>query len=131
MIKNWNKFNESFKKGQKIQAKIDILKEISNDLSDMGLKIDIWNGSWKDDSIGKYKASQFIIMKIEDYDSILDDNNYYENELKDKKEILEFEQDLISHGMNYKIKRGFGDKVYFYFNKGKSTDTDILMNYKD
>ena len=41
MIKNWKKFNESFKKGQKIQAKIDILKEISNDLSDMGLKIDI------------------------------------------------------------------------------------------
>jgi hypothetical protein len=150
MIKNWKKFNESFKKGQKIQAKIDILREISNDLTDVGLSVDIWSGSWKDDnvahsymkksdgfSVGDSKvikstpASKFIIMMINDENSVLDENNYYEEELINKKEIKEFEEDLISHGMRPKHKKWFSNYVYFYFDKGKSTDTDILTNYKD
>lgn len=137
MIKRWIEFNESFKKGQKIQSKIDILREISNDLSDMGLKIDIWSGSWRDSGVimkstnKPIDPSKFIIMMIDDDDSVLDEENYYEDELKDKKEILEFEEDLKSHGMTPRWKVGFSDKVYFYFDKGKSTDTDILDTYRD
>ena len=48
-----------------------------------------------------------------------------------KSEIKEFEEDLISHGMRPKHKKWFSNYVYFYFDKGKSTDTDILTNYKD
>lgn len=29
------------------------------------------------------------------------------------------------------FNKGRGECKDFYFNKGKSTDTDILMNYKD
>jgi hypothetical protein len=44
MIKKWTKFNE----GTIVDAKIELLKDLSLDLADLGLKIDVWNGSWKD-----------------------------------------------------------------------------------
>lgn len=110
MIKKWLEFNESIRLyGSKIQLKIDLLRDLSLDLSDMGLKVDIWNGTWKDDDGGlggnknlmgmrqhiKYSnhpASKSIIMMIEDTDSVLDVENYFENELIDKKEISDFEK---------------------------------------
>lgn len=132
MIKKWSEFNEAKVYGSKIQSKIDLLKDLSLDLTDMGLKIDIWNGSWKDDhhyggSLSSHPASKCIIMMIEDIDSVLDEENYYENELKDKKEILNFEETLKSYGMRIRRKTGFSDKVYLMFDKqGKMTDSDLL-----
>lgn len=132
MIKKWSEFSEAKVYGSKIQSKIDLLKDLSLDLSDMGLKIDIWNGSWKDDhhygdSLSSHPASKSIIMMIEDIDSVLDEENYYENELKDKKEILDFEETLKSFGMKPRRKNGFGDKAYLFFDKqGKMTDSDLL-----
>ncbi len=132
MIKKWSEFNEAKVYGSKIQSKIELLKDLSIDLSDMGLKIDIWNGSWKDNdhygsSLSSHPASKCIIMMIEDIDDILDEESYYENELKDKKEILDFEETLKSYGMGIRRKSGFSDKVYLFFDKqGKMTDSDLL-----
>jgi hypothetical protein len=143
MIKKWSEFNEAKVYGSKIQSKIDLLKDLSLDLSDMGLKIDIWNGAWRDNGSGfgltsengtpeeakaEYEMpSKSIIMMIDDIDSVLDNDNYYENELKDKKEILDFEETLKSYGMRPRRKAGFSDKVYLFFDKqGKMTDSDLL-----
>lgn len=143
MIKRWSEFNETKVYGSKIQSKIDLLKDLTLDISDMGLKIDIWNGSWKDNGGGfgltsengtkeeakaEYELpSKSIIMMIEDYDSVLDEDNYYENELKDKKEIIDLEETLKSYGMKPRRITGFGDKVYLFFDKqGKMTDSDVL-----
>lgn len=133
MIKRWSKFNEEFKRGDKLAAKIEILKELSLQLTDLGLSVEIWSGTYKDDlGFGPSSgASKCIIMMIQDIDGILDDENYYENTLYDKPEIIEFEKDLISHGMRPRSKRRVFNKVYFFFDKqGKMTDTELLNMYR-
>jgi hypothetical protein len=138
MISNWQKFNE----GLKIKSKISLLEDLSLELSDLGLKVDIWNGTWRDNggsfggvdydnyrNIGTDTPSKSIIMLIEDIESVLDVDNYYENELKDKQEILDFEETLKSYGMTPTIKTGFSDKVYLFFNKQSRGKEDILKYY--
>lgn len=127
MIKKWIEFNESKSRGSKINAKMDLLKDLSLELSDMGLEVEIWSGSGSSIT-GKHEDdSKFIIMLIDDTDSILDEDGYYENELQNKKEILDFEETLKSYEISPRIKNGFSDKVYFYFDKqGKMTDSDLL-----
>jgi hypothetical protein len=133
MIKKWSDFNESKVYGSLIQSRITLLEDLSIDLSDIGLRIEIWNGSWKDDGgtfglehgkknyrdfiYGENPPSKSIIMLIEDYDSILDLNNYYGSKLVDKEEIIELEKSLKSYGIPPRKKIGFGDKVYFFFDK--------------
>lgn len=134
MIKKWSEFNESNVYGSKIQSKIDLLKDLSFDLTDLGLKVEIWNGSWRDNDFGdsrgtqtRYPRSKSIIMTIEDIDSALDKDNYYENRLYNKKEIIDFEKTLKSYGMTPRSKSGTNDMVTFYFDKqGKMTDIDDL-----
>ena len=136
MIKNWSKFNEAFRKGEKILTKIEILEDLSLDLKDKGLKVDIWNGSWRDNG-GSYGVgmnwelpSKSIIMMIEDTEGILDPMNYWENELKNKAEIQEFEQTLIDYGFTPVAKSGFSNKAYFLFDKGKKTDSELVSSHK-
>jgi hypothetical protein len=130
MISNWEKFNE----GLKIKSKISLLEELSLELSDLGLTVAIWNGTWRDNG-GSFglpdydTASKSIIMMIEDIDSVLDVDNYYENELKDKQEILDFEETLKSYGMTPTIKTGFSDKAYLFFNKQSRGKSEILKYY--
>ncbi len=132
MIKKWSEFNETRVYGSKIQSKIDLLKDLSLDLTDMGLVVNIWNGSWKDNdhyggSLSSHPASKCIIMMIEDVDSVLDVDNYYEEKLVNKKEIIDFEETLKSYGMRVRRKTGFSDKAYLFFDKhGKMTDSDVL-----
>lgn len=130
MIKKWSEFNENRVYGSKIQAKIDLLKDLSLDLSDMGLEVNIWSGTWKDDRGNKlFSESRCIIMSIKDNDSVLDDNNYFENDLFHKKEILDFEEVLKSYQMRYKAKKGNGqDGVIFYFSKQGSMTRSPLLN---
>src|ERR1017187_6665834 len=120
MIKNWSKFNESISKSSKINDKIDLLQDLSMDLSDEGLLVKIWNGTKEDDRfksgdfeqiIGSrdsllpirrdsFKQSKSIIMAIDSYDQLGNTNLY------DSKEILDFEKTLKSYGMNYRRKTG-------------------------
>lgn len=133
MIKKWLEFNENIKnKYTKVNAKIDLLEDLSQDLKDIGLKIDIWNGSRKNDfdKIAGKPMSSFIIMMIEDIDSILDKDGYYENSLSDKKEIKEFEENLKSFKFNYRAKSSGGDKIWYYFEKhSKMTNSPVLKSY--
>lgn len=130
MISNWQKFNE----GLKIKSKISLLEDLSLELSDLGLKVDIWNGTWRDNGgsfggVDYDTPSKSIIMLIEDTNNVLDIDNYYENELKDKQEILDFEETLKSYGMTPTIKTGFSDKVYLFFNKQSRGKSEILKYY--
>ena len=68
-----------------------------------------------------HPASKSIIMMIQDVDSILDEENYYEEELINKKEISDLENNLISYGMVPIRKFGIQDKVYFMFDKQGKT----------
>jgi len=125
MIKKWSEFNESIdthlSKGVKINAKINLLKELVLELSDIGLHIDIWNGTWKDSD------SKSIIMMIKDEDSVLDNDNYYEEELQNKPEIIELEETFKSFKIKVNKKTGFSDTVYFYFSKKE--DSDVIKDY--
>lgn len=125
MIKKWSEFNESIdlgiSTGKKINAKMNLLKDLVLDLSDLGLHIDIWNGTWKDSD------SKSIIMMIKDEDSILDNDNYYEEELQNKPEILELEETFKSFKIKVNKKTGFSDTVYFYFSKKE--DSDVIKDY--
>lgn len=123
MIKNWEQFNEAdkYKPGEKIKAKIDLLTELSFDLTDIGLKVEIWSSKpWDADS-------KFIIMMIKDEDSILDEEGYYENSLDNKQEIIDFENTLVSFKMVWRKRSSGSDMVYYYFDKqGKMTDSPAL-----
>ena len=126
MVKKWSEFNES-----KIRDKINLLRDLTLELSDLGLYIDIWNGTISDD-YGTSESdvvtnSKSIIVMIQDVDGVLDSNGYYEDKLMDKKEIIDLEKSFVSYGMIPRRKSGFSDIVYFFFNKsGKMTDSDIL-----
>src|ERR1035437_1067101 len=121
MIKKWSAFNENeIRRKFPINAKINLLKDLALELTDIGLKVDVWSGTWKDDE------SKSIIMKIEDTTGVLGD--YYKGHLCHKKEILEFEKTLKSFNIEPHRKDGFSDKVYYYFYKqGKMTD--VLKTY--
>ncbi len=97
------------------------------------MKIEIWNGTWKDNGGGfgignKYDLpSKSIIMMIDDEESVLDDNHYYENELKDKPQILEIEERFRSFGIKPIAKGGFNKYVYFFFDK--KSNNNLLQFY--
>jgi hypothetical protein len=145
MIKNWSNFNESISRPSKVDAKIDLLQDLSMDLRDMGLSVEIWNGTKRDDRfksgdfeeiIGdrdsllpirrdSFKQSKSIIMSIDSHNN----PNLYDSE-----EILDFEKTLKSYGMNYRRKTGApmnsdhgGSSVYFFFDKqGNMTNSDMI-----
>ncbi len=136
MIKKWQEFNEALKRGTKIQAKIDLLKELSLELTDVGLEVEIWSGSWKDErttsiNISAYKESKFIIMSIRDPNDTLDYSDD-DDQLFHKKEILDFEETLKSFKMTPRMKMGNGiTGILFYFDKQgtMSSGGNVLKNY--
>jgi hypothetical protein len=134
MIKSWSQFNENIGRSKSpiINAKIDLLKELSLDLTDIGLEVDIWNGSWRDVSNGDYtsvtSAAKCIIMVIQDVNSVLDKDGYYESHLYKMPEIEEFEKDLKSFGMRPRSRSGGGHLMYYYFDKGGKT-TPIINQF--
>lgn len=106
-----------FENQSQVDKKIQLLKDLSTDFTDMGLVVEIW------------KEGKSIIMLIKDErdDAILSDDNYYEENLYNKEKILDFEETLKSYGMNFRSKSGGGDAVYYKFDKwGKMTNTDIV-----
>lgn len=124
MINKWIEFNEALKRGEKINAKISLLKDLALELTDIGLSVDIESGS--------FNEIKSIVMFIKDENSVLDDNNYYENVLWHKKEILDFEKTLKSFKMSPRAKTGNGqDGVIFLFDKqGPMTSGgDVLKDY--
>jgi len=132
MINKWVEFNEALKRGAKIQAKIDLIKDLSLELTDIGLEVEIHNGTWRDKQIGHIlDASKCIIMFVKDISSKYLSLSKTENDLFHKKEILDFEETLKSFKMNYRAKSGNGqDGVIFYFDKqGNMSSGDVLKNY--
>lgn len=106
------KFNES-NYGYKIKEKIQLIEDLSLELKDIGLYVDVINGkNWST----TYIAQKSIVIIIKDADSILDKDGYYENELKDKPEILNFKKTLESYYKKVKLT-GFSDNAYFYIPK--------------
>jgi hypothetical protein len=104
-----------------VDQKIQILKDLTIDLQDLGLVIEIW------------KEGKMIHLLIEDKDDVLvDDNyegNYYEDDdnLYNREEISEFDETLKSYGMNYRSKKGGGDKIWYEFDKwSKMTKSPLL-----
>lgn len=102
------KFNES-NYGYKIKEKIQLIEDLSLELKDIGLYVDVVNGKIL------YEQKSIVII-IKDADSILDKDGYYENELKDKPEILNFKKTLESYYKKVKLT-GFSDNAYFYIPK--------------
>ena len=132
MIKTWSKFNESFKRGERIESLIELIKELSYDLTDIGLKVEIWNGTWKDNGMttlgkdGYDLPSKSIIMLIEDSNDIIDDDCYYENELLNKPQILQFQERLKDFGLSPSYVTGFSDKVYIFIDKNIKLSKELL-----
>lgn len=110
------KFNES-NYGYKIKEKIQLIEDLSLELKDIGLYVDVVNGKiWSTTSISPLYEQKSIVIIIKDADSILDKDGYYENELKDKPEILNFKKTLESYYKKVKLT-GFSDNAYFYIPK--------------
>lgn len=101
-----------------VDKKIQLLEDLSLQLSDIGLTIEIWK-----------KPKRIVLLVADDNDqSNLVDDNYYETNLYDQPFILEFEKDLKSYGMNFRSKSGGGDKVYYEFDKwSKMTDVNDIV----
>jgi hypothetical protein len=119
MIKSWINFNESEsikkKYGHAIQDKMDLLFDLSLELQDEGLVVEIWNPKDWSDTIDGIPKSDFIMMRIKDEEGLLD--TYFVNHLKDKKIIKDFEKQLTSYKIPYDKMTGECDTVYYYFKK--------------
>lgn len=124
MVKRWNQFNESNNLNM-IQKKILLLTDLSTDLTDLGLEVEIWSGT----KLYGEDANKYIIMLIDDdKHAILDKDGYYRNKLIDKKEIIEFLEKAESYGfISSAIEDENNSRTYIYFLKtGKTTKTPLL-----
>ncbi len=126
-----NIFNESInthfaKNAPLINAKINLLKDISLELSDLGLEIEIWSGTFRDVQYDKY-----INMIIKDEYCVLDKEEcYFKKDLYNFPEIIEFEERLKSFGIMYRERSAGSDLVQYHFDKqGKINKTDLLRGY--
>lgn len=126
MIKKWNQFINESKADNMVQRKISLLTDLSTDLTDLGLEINIWSGSKN----GSDKAEEkYIVMIIDDdKNAVLDDGGYYKNRLKEKQEIKDFFEKLKSFGFIPSVVDDFNNsRVFAYFLKtGKTTKTPLL-----
>lgn len=116
-----------------VDKKIQLLKDLALDLEDIGLEVDIINGSkkiWQ--STIRMKNSHYIDISWDDNKYIImlivDDGNItkklYESDI-----ISYFEETLRSFKMNYR-KMSAGDKhvVYRFDKHGKMTDSPLIRN---
>lgn len=100
-----------------VDKKIELLNDLSLELKDIGLEIDIW------------KEGRDIILHISDElgPGLLD---YYNGEeLYNAEFIKDFEETLKSYNMNFRSKTGSSDRVYYKFDKwGSMTDKYFKTN---
>jgi hypothetical protein len=126
MIRKYNEFLLE-KMETKVQRKINLLKQLSLELTDIELEVEIWNGTWKDGSISGKCGSNYIFCRIKDENSVLSPDNYYETNLIDFKEIKEFITALETYGLSPRSYSGGGDSVEITFDKyGKLTDSPFI-----
>lgn len=100
-----------------VDQKVQILKDLTLDLQDLGLLVEIW----------KEGKTIHLFIQDEKDDSSLSSDNYYEENLYDKEFISEFDKNLKSYGMNYRSKKGGSDKIWYEFDKwSKMTNSPLL-----
>ena len=147
MLDNWLKFNESSRTG--VSRKIELLKDITQEMSDDGLTIDISSDyipygirSTKYSKTPSYysKSQQGLrpIIKLEITDLSKIDikniaaNRVYDPKLYDSEVIKDFEETLKDIGLQYRSKRGGDNFVEYYFDKfGDFSFGKHAMEYMD
>jgi hypothetical protein len=124
---DYNPINES-----KVDDKIQLLKDLSLDLQDEGLKIDIFNGKdWhliRDPRVAIHTGARYsndlkksIVMIIEDEYNKFNTDLYYTDIIQD------FIETLKSYGMEPRTMNGGRNFAVFKFDKwGKMTDSPFL-----
>lgn len=133
---NWEKINEVYVKKRtektNVEKKIDLLKDLTLDLSDAGLKVDIWNGSkyfYSPDGVYRswYDAKDHIMLRIEDDQKLLGEYTKFDKLIDEYDIIQKFEKQVSSYGMKFSKKYCEKNIVYYYFSKqGSKTKSDLI-----
>jgi cell division protein FtsI/penicillin-binding protein 2 len=107
-----------------VDKKIQLLKDLSLELQDAGLQVEVTNGS---NSVSRYtddyhiKDKKFIIMRV------TDDNERFDTDLYNTEIIDEFKETLKSYGMNPRGMSGGRNFCVFKFDKhGSMTNSPII-----
>jgi hypothetical protein len=128
----------SFKQFEsKVDKKIQLLQDLSLDLIDKGLQVEVINGSnthlLRDPRITIHSGSRYsdeykksIIMRI------TDDNNLFNADLYYTDTIQDFIETLKSYGMNPRSMSGGNHFAVFKFDKwSKMTDSDYFKDISE
>lgn len=139
-LKGFNSLNESSVRIYSVDKKIELLKDLSLELEDNGLTVDVINGSnthlLRDPRIAIHTGSRYsddykksIVMYIND------DENKFDTDLYNSEIIQEFIETLKSYGMNPRSMSGGRNFCVLKFDKwGSMTNSSYIKesdNYND
>jgi hypothetical protein len=121
----------------KVDKKIQLLQDLSLDLIDKGLQVEVINGSHthllRDPRVTIHSGSRYsndykkyIVMRITDDDNLFNADLYYTDTIQD------FIETLKSYGVNPRGMSGGNHFAVFKFDKwGKMTDSDYFKNISE
>jgi hypothetical protein len=131
---DYNSISEGYINESRVDDKIQLLKDLSLDLQDKGLQVNIINGKdghlLRDPRVAVQTNSRYssdfkdyIIMIVTDDDNLLNTDLYYTDTIQD------FIEDLKSYGMNPRSMNGGRNFAVFKFDKwGKMTSSYFESN---
>ena len=106
-----------------VDRKIELIKILTLDISDLGISVNIYNGNESAFMGGNYGKSNQITL------TLLDNNGILKSPIYESDEIKEFELVLKAHKMGFRSRSGGNNFIVYTFDKhGSMTNSDSWKN---